>query len=293
MSLRGGIPNEAEAIQNLRLLRALRALAMTHAAVFLMGLVVGSFLNVLIHRLPKDESILRPHRSYCPRCGHDIAWYDNIPVLSFILLGGKCRHCRERISWRYLFVELASGGLWLGSWIGSGGSSVFWVSVVFTSLLLVGLVTDFETGLIPDEITLGGSLVGLGASFFLPELHQTSLSTAAVGKSLLGLLVGGGIIYLTGLAGNWIFQRELMKRGLEQSMGGGDVKLLAMVGAFLGWEKVLLVFFTAPFLGLPFALYQRFAKKEAVIPYGPFLSIAAGVYFFYGQSVWNYFIARM
>ncbi len=266
---------------------------MIETLVFVMGLVVGSFLNVLIHRLPKDESILRPQRSYCPACGHDIAWYDNIPILSFILLGAKCRYCHGKISWRYPLVELASSGLWLGSWIGFGGSSLFWVSGIFLSFLLVGLVTDFETGLIPDEITLGGSLVGLGASFFSPELHQTTLSTLAVGKSLLGLLVGGGIIYLTGLAGNWIFQRELMKRGLEQSMGGGDVKLLAMIGAFLGWEKVLLTFFTAPFLGLPFALYQRFAKKEAIIPYGPFLSIAAGGFFFFGEQGLNYFIARM
>ena len=98
------------------------------------------------------------------------------------------------------------------------------------------------------------------------------------------------MIYLTGLAGNWIFQRELMQKGLEQSMGGGDVKLMAMIGSFLGWQKALLIFFTAPFLGLPFALYQRLAKKEAIIPYGPFLSVAAVIHFLMGDLFWKYFL---
>ncbi len=266
---------------------------MTVGLLFLGGLIVGSFLNVLIHRLPRDESIVKPRRSFCPACGHGIAWHDNIPVLSFVFLLGRCRYCHQGISWRYPLVELASGGLWVGSWIWSGGSPLFWIGVIFISLLLVGLVTDFETGLIPDQITLGGALAGLGASFLYPELHETPITFGGLKEGAIGLLAGGGAIYLTGLAGNWIFQRELMKRGLEQSMGGGDVKLLAMIGAFLGWEKALLTFFTAPFLGLPFALYQRFAKKEAVIPYGPFLSVAAGVYFFLGKPIWNFLLMRI
>lgn len=254
-----------------------------------MGLIVGSFLNVLIHRLPLDESIVKPC-SYCPSCAKPIAWYDNIPVLSFILLAGHCRKCKHWISWRYPLVEIMSGFIWSGSWYATHGTPLCWISIIFLSLLLVGTLTDFETGLIPDPITLGGTVVGLISSFFYPPLHQATTEASSLIESSIGLLVGGGMIYLTGLAGNWIFQRELMQKGLEQSMGGGDVKLMAMIGSFLGWQKALLIFFTAPFLGLPFALYQRLAKKEAIIPYGPFLSVAAVIHFLMGDLFWKYFL---
>lgn len=257
--------------------------------VLLLGLVVGSFLNVAIHRLPRDESIVRP-RSYCPKCGKAIVWFDNIPLLSFLFLRGHCRDCGGGISFRYPLIELASGLLWWGSWQGTEGSPLFWIRIIFGSLLLVATATDFETGLIPDEITLGGILLGLAVSLFYPELHRSSSRLMSLGKSALGFCVGGGLIYFTGLLGNLIFQKELKQRGLDQSMGGGDVKLLAMAGSFLGWEKVFLAFFTAPFLGLPFALYQRFAKKEATIPYGPFLAMAVALQFFFGEILWRYLL---
>jgi len=257
--------------------------------IFILGLAVGSFLNVAIQRLPREESIVKPG-SRCPKCLHPIAWYDNIPALSFMVLAGRCRYCKERISWRYPLVELASGIFWYAHWRMSPGSALFGVSVIFFSLLLVASVADFETGLIPDEVSLGGLVAGVGLSFFWPTLHGQAGALRALGQSVLGLLVGGGLIYLTGLAGNWIFQRELMSRGLEESMGGGDVKLLAMAGSFLGWEKVLLTFFTAPILGLPFAIYARLRKQEAVIPYGPFLSLACLVQFYFGDFVWRYFL---
>lgn len=263
---------------------------MTETFLFIIGLAMGSFLNVVIYRLPRNESLVRP-RSHCTGCGKPLAWYDNIPVLSFLFLGGKCRSCRQKISWRYPAVELASGFLWYGAWQWSAGLPLFWISVIFGSFLLVETLTDIETGIIPDEVTLGGALTGLVASFLYPSLHQSPTALAALFKSGTGLLAGGGLIYITGLAGNWIFQRELMKRGLDQSMGGGDVKLLAMIGSFLGWEKVLLTFFTAPFLALPFALYRRLAKKEAIIPYGPFLALAAALHFFWGGLFWRYFLS--
>ena len=262
---------------------------MTQVIVFLIGLVVGSFLNVMIHRSPRGESIVRP-RSYCPKCAHPISWYDNVPILSFLLLRGRCRHCQVKISWRYPAVEMASGLIWLGNWEGSVGPPIFWIRVIFLSLLLVVSVTDLETGLIPDRLTFLGMGVGLLASYLYPSLYESPNALTALGRSAIGLCIGGGLILATGLAGNWIFQRELTRLGLEQSMGGGDVKLLAMAGSFLGWEKVLLVFFTAPLLGLPFALYSRFAKKEEIIPYGPFLSLAAAIQFFYGEAVWRYFL---
>ena len=258
---------------------------------FLLGLVVGSFLNVVIQRSPRGESVVRP-RSHCPKCAHPIFWHDNVPILSFLLLRGRCRHCQVKISWRYPAVELVSGLLWLGSWQGSVESPIFWIRVIFLSLLLVVSVTDLETGLIPDRITFLGMGAGLASSFFYPPLQNlgANLAMLALRQSAVGLVVGGALIAVTGLAGNWIFQRELMRLGLDQSMGGGDVKLLAMAGSFLGWEKVLLVFFMAPLLGLPFALYQRLAKKEGIIPYGPFLSLAAALQFFYGELFWQYFL---
>lgn len=248
---------------------------------FLIGLVVGSFLNVCIHRLPRGESIVRP-RSYCPKCGKPIAWFDNIPLLSFFILRGHCRHCLVRISFRYPAVELLSGLIWLGSWKASGGVPIFWIGTLFLSLLLVVTAADFETGLIPDTVSFFGMAAGLAASFFCPNLHGTLSGLVALERSAIGLAIGGGLIYVIGLAGDWIFQRE--------SMGGGDVKLLAMAGSFLGWEKVLLTFFTAPLVALPFALYQRWVKKEEVIPYGPFLSLAAAVQFFYGGIFWKLFL---
>ena len=257
--------------------------------IFLLGLAVGSFLNVAIHRLPRDESVVKPG-SRCPKCEKAIRWYDNLPVLSYVLLGGRCRHCREGISFRYPLVELVSGLLWYVSWRSSGGTAAFLVPVVFNSLLLVMALADLETGLIPDEASLGGIAAGLLVSFFWPELHGTSTGLLGLAWSVVGLLAGGGLIYLTGVAGNWIFQRELAKLGLDQSMGGGDVKLLAMAGSFLGWEKVLLAFFIAPIASLPFALYQRIAKKEQIIPYGPFLALACAVQFYFGETIWAWFV---
>ncbi|MBI2166848.1 MAG: prepilin peptidase [Candidatus Omnitrophica bacterium] len=254
--------------------------------VLLAGLSVGSFLNVCISRLPKGISVVTPP-SHCPACGKVIAWFDNIPVLSFLVLGGRCRKCRERIPWRYPAVELASGVFWFFLWRAEGNEAAFWIAGIFCSLLLAASVTDWETGLIPDSVTLLGIGVGLNASFFYPALQAQGAGWAAVLQSGIGMLTGGCLIYVTGAAGNWIFQRELIQLQLEESMGGGDVKLLAMAGAFLGWEKVLLVFFTAPLLALPFALYGRWYKNEAVIPYGPFLSAAAVIQYFYGDSIWR------
>lgn len=254
---------------------------MTEALVFVIGLAVGSFLNVCIHRMPKGESIVVPG-SYCPKCRHAIAWFDNVPLLSFLILGGRCRHCRERISFRYPLVEFISGLLWYGCWQAGGGILVFGIRVTFLSLLFVATMTDFESGLIPNHVTLLGMGAGLAASFLFPGLHHSTEALAALGWSALGLGVGGGLLYITAVAGSWIFQRE--------AMGGGDVKLLAMIGSFLGWEKALLTFFTAPVLALPFALYQRWAKNEDLIPYGPFLALAGVVQFFYGDVFWRYFL---
>lgn len=158
---------------------------------------------------------------------------------------------------------------------------------MFLSLLLVVTVTDFETGLIPDSVTFTGLVTAPLLSVFNPSLQGPFMEgeflspAMALGKSLAGILVGGGLIYLTGIFGNLLFRKE--------SMGGGDVKLLAMIGGFIGWEKALLTFFTAPILALPFALYMKWFKKAEIIPYGPFLALAGVIQFIYGNQLWRYY----
>lgn len=257
--------------------------------IFILGLCAGSFLNVLIHRLPRGESIVRPG-SRCPNCARPVRWFDNVPVLSFILLRGKCRLCTKKISLRYPLIETAAGILWWLTWRWSPSVPFFMVQAVFLSLLLVASFSDWETGLIPDSISIGGMAAGLAFSFLYPQFHGMSLSWMGLLRSTLGLLAGGGLIYLIGTLGNFIFRKELETRGLDQSMGGGDVKLMAMAGSFLGWEKIVLSFFVAPLLCLPFALYVRWIKKEATVPYGPFLSLACAINFYSGNLILKYLI---
>jgi len=239
--------------------------------------VVGSFLNVCIYRLPRGLSIVSPP-SHCPQCQAPVAWFDNLPLLSFLILRGKCRKCSVSILFRYFLVELASASLWLALWLIYGPSRLFVISIPFFSLLFVAIITDLETGLIPDRLNIFGMALGLALSVFFPTLFGETLWLRGLASSCLGLLAGGGMLLGTGVLGTWVFKKD--------SMGGGDVKLLAMIGSFLGWQSVILVFFTAPLLALPAALYCRFKKKEETIPYGPFLALAAIFYFFFGRLVW-------
>lgn len=196
-----------------------------------------------------------------------------------MILRGKCRKCTASIPFRYFLVELTSALLWLVLWLTYGPSWLFAVGVLFFSLLLVAIITDLETGLIPDRLNFFGMASGLALSALYPGSFGETLWFRGLLSSGLGLLVGGGILLGTGLVGTWVFKKE--------SMGGGDVKLLAMIGSFLGWKSAILVFFTAPFLALPVALYSRLFKKEETFPYGPFLAFAAIFHFFFGRLVWN------
>jgi len=244
--------------------------------VFAAGAIVGSFLNVCIHRLPRDLSVVLP-RSFCPHCKAKIPWYENIPLVSYLLLRGKCFRCRRPIAFRYFAVELATAWLAWSLWQRYGLSAEFVASAIFFAMIIVATVTDFETGLIPDQITIGGMIAGLALSvtghghFFQPFWYQKLLASVA------GLLAGGGILLLIGWLGKLVFRKD--------SMGGGDVKLLAMIGAFVGVTKVGLVFLLAPFPALPFAIWQRFVKKEETIPFGPFLAILGALMFMEGDTV--------
>ena len=253
---------------------------LTAAVFFLFGTVFGSFLNVCIYRFPREESIVWPG-SHCGSCGKPVRPYDNVPLLSYILLRGKCRDCKAAIPMRYFWVELATGILWALIGYFYGVSPMAAACLVLFTILIGVTATDFETGYIPDLFSLPGMAAGLIFSAWIPALHDQTIWYQALWRSAAGLLLGGGILLLTGVIGNWIYKKD--------SMGGGDIKLIAMLGAFLGMQKVLLVFLLGPILALPFALYVKFASKEETIPYGPFLALAGAWLIFYGEQTWKFF----
>ncbi|NQT90832.1 MAG: prepilin peptidase [Candidatus Omnitrophica bacterium] len=240
------------------------------------GLIVGSFLNVCICRMPGSRSVVNPP-SHCPRCKHAIAWYDNIPVLSFIILGARCRYCKERISPRYMIVELLTAGVFVLflSQLGVGISSFSYI--VLACGMIVATFIDFEHQIIPDEITYGGMVLGLLLSLLFPQLHGASGRLRSLLASGLGLLAGGLLIYLTGVLGKFMFKKE--------AMGGGDVKFLAMIGAFVGLKYVVLIYFIAPFFGAGVGLIMKIKYKAEIIPYGPYLSLAAVVAILWGNDI--------
>ncbi len=243
---------------------------------FALGSCIGSFLNVCIYRMPREQSLVRP-RSRCPHCQHLIRWFDNIPLVSFTLLGAKCRNCRRSISWRYPTVELLTGLGAVAIFQRFQLSVVGLVYFVFLCALIVASFIDLEFQIIPDEISVGGLVVGLALSVLIPTLHGTHDRMVALGHSVLGLLVGGGLLYVTGLIGDFLFRKE--------SMGGGDIKLLAMAGSILGWKAVTVTFFLAPLFALIPGVFVLLFKRSHVIPYGPFLSLALIVSLFFGREI--------
>jgi len=255
--------------------------------VFVFGSIVGSFLNVCIHRLPLEESIVKPG-SHCCHCNKQILWYDNVPLLSYLLLGGKCRFCKKKISLRYFFVELLTAGMFLLFFRLYGLSYTFISYSIFASGLIIATFVDIKHRIIPDEISLGGIAVGVAVNLVRPYIEHGSYDLLPVFDSLLGVLIGGGIIYFTGFLFDLIYFKVLKRppiQGETESMGGGDVKLLAMIGAFLGWKRALLTFFIAPFLGVVIGIVNLVSKKDHTIPYGPFLSLGALISLFWMDKI--------
>ena len=251
---------------------------------FLFGIIVGSFLNVCIVRMPLEKSIVQPG-SHCVKCKKPLEWIDNIPLLSFLILRGKCRHCGAKFSFRYFFVELLTGLTFVAFYKYYQFNILIWPYLFMVCCFIVAMMVDFEYRIIPDEISVGGMCFGLAFSLFIPQLHllQPAFDNVilhhlhSLGISLLGVLVGGGSIYAMGMLGDFLFKKE--------SMGGGDIKLLAMIGAFLGWEKAILTFFIAPFFGAIFGLIEKIRTKDSAIPYGPFLVLGALISLFYGEWI--------
>jgi len=237
----------------------------------LFGAMIGSCLNVFICRLPKEESIITPG-SHCPQCSKPIRWYDNIPLVSFLLLRGKCRNCHRSISVQYPLVEGITALLSLLLFIRFGPSLNYVIYFAFVAALVVITVIDLHHQIIPDMISLPGIGVGLLASWILPG--------TSVVNALLGLLLGGGSLFLVATVYEWLFKRE--------GMGGGDVKLLAMIGAFLGWKAVILTILLSSLIGsivgIAVILWKGRDFKYA-IPFGPFLSLGAVIALFYGENL--------
>ena len=248
---------------------------------FCFGAMVGSFMNVCIFRLPKEESIVFP-ASHCQSCRKPIQWYDNIPCLSFLMLRGRCRHCRAKISWQYFFIELLSGALFVLFYqkFGLTVNSFFYLAMTLSFVVVSAI--DFRHRIIPDGITLPGILIGLAASAVWPSLHGQESWKGGLLQSFVGIMIGGGFLYLAGTLTEIVLKRE--------AMGGGDVKLLAMIGALLGWKGVLWTIFVSSVLGSVVGVYQRVRYGEMYIPYGPYLAGAAFLYLFYGPEIFQWYL---
>jgi leader peptidase (prepilin peptidase) / N-methyltransferase len=248
----------------------------------LFGLLIGSFLNVCIHRWPRGRSVVRP-RSHCVRCRKTIAWHDNIPVVSYALLGGKCRHCGRRISPRYPTVELLTGLLWF-FFVWKGGLGLAAIKMCVFSAMLVALVfSDLEKRILPDELTLGGTLVGLAFAAFVPLYDESSMGLlwlagiepSGVMLSLSQAAIGAAVPAFFLWLGGWLYLKIRKRDGL----GLGDVKLMVMIGAFLGLQATLATLLTGSIVGSVISLlYIWIAKKDASeyqLPFGTFLGAAA------------------
>ncbi|MCX5703014.1 MAG: prepilin peptidase [Candidatus Omnitrophica bacterium] len=263
--------------------------------VFIFGSIVGSFLNVCIYRMPLGESVVWP-RSHCPHCKKRIPGYDNIPFLSYLFLGGKCRFCGQKISPRYLLVELLTAIMFLVVYNSFGLTYEFFFYALFICGLIIATFVDIKHRIIPDEISVGGIIIGFILSAVKgANLKPPSFNFHPMLDSFLGIIVGGGVIYLTGFFFDLVYFKLLKRppiQGETESMGGGDVKLLAMIGAFLGWQRALLTFFLAPVFGAVIGVINLLVKKDHTIPYGPFLALGALLSLFWADKIINLVLLR-
>lgn len=250
--------------------------------VFILGLMIGSFLNVCIYRIPNGKSIVTP-RSFCPNCNTFIKWYDNVPVLSYLILWRRCRTCKVKIPLRYPLVELLTGYVFIQLYYililqRHELPCVFVAYLVLCCALIISTFVDLDSFIIPNEVTFIGIPLAVILSVIYPGLHHaqhTMRSFSMVGihrldaliASVIGTLVGGGLIFVCSTLGKLLLKKD--------AMGYGDVKLMCMIGGFVGWKLSVAIFFVAPFFALLMAVPVLIFKKSHLIPYGPFLSLAA------------------
>ena len=269
---------------------------MIPAIIFLLGLILGSFLNVCILRIPRGESIVLP-ASHCTNCGEAIKAYDNIPMLSWIILRGRCRKCREPISWMYPAVELATGLLFLGCYFAFGLTLTGAKWALFASLMIVLVVTDARERILPDKVNFLGLALGIVFSPLLRPVDGLALSLSdrifafppptpvlALADSLLGMIAGGGLL--------WIVAEGYFRLRGREGMGLGDVKMMAMAGTFLGLKRTLLTILLGSLLGsvLGLLFIMLFRKdRQYELPFGTFLGASALLVVFFGTPMLNWY----
>ncbi len=245
----------------------------------ILGLIIGSFLNVCIYRIPREKSVVSPP-SACPSCGSQIKPWDNIPVVSYLILAGKCRNCGQKISLRYPTVELLNGLLYMAVILQFGIGWHLPLLFALVSAMVVITFIDLDFQIIPDAITIPGMIIGLAASHFLLPDPFAKYSLLGFTSSLIGLLAGGASFYLIAV---------LSKGG----MGGGDVKMMAMVGSFMGWKGVLLTTLigslTGSLVGIGLMIFKGKGRK-AKIPFGPFLALGALITLFLGRVILDWYL---
>lgn len=238
---------------------------------FVLGAIFGSFGNVIILRLPKEESIVKP-RSYCYSCKTPIKWYDNIPILSWFILRGRCRNCKAKFSFRYPLVEIITGVLFALSYHYAGWTWNLPEYLIFVFGLVVCTFIDLDHMILPDEFTLSGIVIGLVGAALNPQREFLD--------AFFGVLMGGG--FLWGMA----YVYYLLTK--QEGMGGGDIKLLAWIGALLGWKAIPFVIMTSAIVGSVVGLIASRKTKaglKTVIPFGPYLALGAVIYLFGGQTI--------
>ncbi|MBF0225012.1 MAG: prepilin peptidase [Desulfobacterales bacterium] len=243
---------------------------------FIFGICVGSFMNVCIYRLPNSKSIVKPN-SHCPQCLTPIKFYDNIPLLSYIFLQGKCRKCKLIIPFRYPLVEFLSGICAVAVLIRYGISYESIIYYIFIASLIVIIFIDIDHQIIPDIITLPGILIFFLASLLMPSIKLLD--------SIIGILLGGGSLLIIAQVYYLLTKKE--------GMGGGDIKLLAMIGSLIGWQGVLFTIFFSSLIGTVIGLIEMGRLKKNMklkIPFGPFLSMAAILYIFHGNYLISWYI---
>ena len=258
---------------------------------FAVGACVGSFLNVVIYRVPKEESIVTPG-SHCA-CGQPIKWHDNIPILSWLWLRGRARCCGRAFSARYPFVELLTALLFVACWL-RYPPAVAVCGAIFISCLVAATFIDLDHFIIPDVFTIGLGVVGVLLSLAVPALHGATSgyflidSVRSGGSAVIGLLIGSGVVLWILLLAEAVLKKE--------AMGFGDVKLLGAIGAFLGWRAVLFTLVVSSFAGalVGLALVAAGARKlRGRIPFGPYLALAALLWMLWGPALWRWYIGLL
>jgi leader peptidase (prepilin peptidase)/N-methyltransferase len=242
----------------------------------LLGLIIGSFLNVCIYRLPRGLSPVKP-RSGCTKCGHMLAWYENVPILSYLVLRGRCRKCGAPISAMYPIIEAITGAMFLAGYLLYGPGLLLAVRLLFGCAMIVLFVIDLQHRILPNVITLPGIIVGFLCSVLVGPGWQASL---------LGIAVGGGTL--------WAIAEIYYRIRHQEGMGMGDVKMLGMVGAFLGWKLVLLTLVFASFSGTLVGIAVLLLKRESMkyaLPFGTFLAVGALVAAVVGDPILNWYLA--